>query len=98
MLKALNAAALSPGLLIASCGSLPATDPRSDIELLAVSEAYAQKHHPTYAPKGIERAWYVEDHGEIWTVEMLKQGTVGGGVKMGIRKADGRVLSSELTE
>ena len=40
----------------------------------------------------------VEDHGDIWTVEMFQQGTMGGGIKMVIRKRDGQVLGSELMQ
>ena len=65
---------------------------------LIVSEAYAQNHHPSLVPKGLERAWLVEDHGDIWTVEMFQQGTMGGGIKMVIRKRDGQVLGSELMQ
>lgn len=98
MLRALNAAVLCPAFLIISCSSPCATNSHPDINPLVVSEAYAKQHHPSLVPKGIERAWNIEDHGDIWTVELSRQGHVGGGIKMGVRKADGRVLGSELTE
>ena len=69
-----------------------------EVNPLTVSEAYVQKHYPSLASKGLQRAWFVEDHGDIWTVEMFHQGTVGGGVQMAIRKRDGKVLGSQLTQ
>lgn len=98
MLKALSVAILFPGFLIASCGSPSATGPHSDINPLLVSEAYAKKHYPFKVPKGIERSWHVEDHGDIWIVELSTQGGPGGGIEMGIRKTDGRVLGARITE
>ena len=83
---------------LASCGSPSSPVQPKDVNPLIVSEAYAQKHHPALVPKGLERAWFVEDHGDIWTVEMFQQGTMGGGIKMAIRKRDGRVLGAELTQ
>ena len=97
MPRALNVAVLFCGLAVASCGSPASVQPK-DVNPLIVSEAYAQKHHPSLVPKGLERAWLVEDHGDIWTVEMFQQGATGGGIKMAIRKRDGQVLGSELTQ
>ena len=97
MLRALNVVHFS-GLAVASCGSPSTPAQPKDVNPLVVSEAYAQKHHPALVPKGLGRAWFVEDHGDIWTVEMFRQGTMGGGIKMAIRKRDGQVLGSELTQ
>ena len=91
-------AVLLSGSAALSCGS-PSPAPRQrTVDPLVVSEAYALKHHPTIAPRGLERAWHVEDHGDIWTVEMFKQGTVGGGIRMMVRKTDGQVIGAELTQ
>ena len=97
MLNVSSVAILMAASAVVSCGPSPAPAQRS-INPLIVSEEYAQKHHPTLVPKGVERAWHVEDHGDIWTVEMFKQGMMGGGIKMAIRKDDGQVIGSELTQ
>lgn len=68
------------------------------INPLTVAETYAREHYPQRTPAGLERAWLVEDHGDVWTVEMFKQGVMGGGIKMVITKRDGRVLGAELTQ
>lgn len=89
---------LISGLAVVSCGSPPPSASGASINPLSVSEDYARKHYPDLVPKGLERAWHVEDHGDIWTVEMFKQGVMGGGLKMAIRKRDGKVTGSELTQ
>ena len=82
----------------ASCDCQSGRRDPSSINPLIVSENYVRQHHPDALPDELERAWHVEDHGDIWTVEMFVQGSVGGGVKMAILKSDGRVLGSELTQ
>lgn len=98
MPRAPSVAVLLSGMALASCNSPSPTPARGTINPLIVSEAYARKHHPALVPKGVGRAWLVEDHGDIWTVEMFTQGMTGGGVKMIISKSDGKVLGSELTQ
>lgn len=85
-------------LTTVSCYSQSGAERDASINPLVVSEAYVQHHHPDALPKGLQRAWLVEDHGDVWTVEMFAQGMLGGGVKMGIRKSDGKVIGSELTQ
>ena len=65
--------------------------------------AIAEEHVRANLQKGssispLEREWFVQDHGDIWIVEMSAQGSVGGGTKMAIGKKDGRVLGSERTQ
>ena len=86
------------GLVTASCGVQTADSRERAINPLNVAEAYVRDHHPERLPKGLERAWYVEDHGDIWTVELFTQGMNGGGTRMAISKADGKVLGSEPTQ
>lgn len=85
------------GMAIGSCGS-PSSAPTQQISPIVVAEAYANKHYPRDVPHGSARAWLVEDHGEIWTVEMFAQGRMGGGIKVAINKADGKVIGSERTQ
>ena len=84
-------------VMLASCGRSAQT-PSTQVNPIEVSEAYATKHFPREVPHGSERAWLVEDHGDIWTVELFAQGAAGGGIKMGIRKSDGKVMGSERTQ
>jgi hypothetical protein len=65
---------------------------------LTIAESYARAHYSRLVPKGISRAWHVEDHGDIWMVEIFEQNAAGGGVRMIIAKRDGRVLGSSLTQ
>ena len=88
--------AMCLALAIASCG--PSRPAPQQINPLAVAEEYAAKHYPQAVPRGLERAWHVEDHGEIWTVEMFAQGHVGGGIRMAINKQTGKVLGAEQTQ
>ncbi len=55
-------------------------------------------HYPGQVPEGLERQWFVEDHGDIWIAEFGAQGSVGGGIRMAITKHDGRVMGSEQTQ
>jgi hypothetical protein len=84
-------------VVAASCGPR-AQVPTTHVNPIEVAEAYASKHYPREVPRGSERAWLVEDHGDIWTVEMFAQGAVGGGIKMAIHKSDGKVMGSERTQ
>ena len=88
---------LGVALLMTSCGTRSPSGQQA-VNPLVVSENYVRKHHPNALPRELERAWHIEDHGEIWTVELFEQQAVGGGVKMAIRKRDGAVLGSELTQ
>jgi hypothetical protein len=92
-----TALAASLGLTLASCG-LPSAPPAAQINPIEVADGYAIKHYPREVPRGSARAWLVEDHGEIWTVDMFSQGTAGGGIKMAINKRDGKVMGSERTQ
>ncbi len=66
---------------------------------LEIAEAYARTHGPEGStPVGLERQWWVEDHGDIWIVELGKQGHAGGGIRMAIRKRGGKVLGHDLTQ
>lgn len=85
------------GAVLASCGSSsPTAAPQ--INPIEVAESYVINHYPREVPRGSARAWLVEDHGEIWTVEMFSQGAAGGGIKMAINKRDGKVMGSERTQ
>ena len=86
-----------PAFFLASCGS-PSPSPARQTNPIEVAETYATKHYPREVPRGSGRAWLVEDHGEIWTVEMFAQGAAGGGIKMAINKQDGQVKGSERTQ
>jgi len=82
---------------VTACGSQAKKD--ANPNPLIVADEYVRTHYPKNAlPQGLGRAWHVEDHGQIWTVEVFAQGAVGGGVKMAINKRDGRVLGSEPTQ
>lgn len=89
--------AASIAIALASCGS-PSAPTASQINPIEVADSYAIKHYPSEVPRGSARAWLVEDHGEIWTVEMFAQGAAGGGIKMAIKKRDGKVVGSERTQ
>jgi hypothetical protein len=84
-------------MALASCGS-PSSTPTAQINPLTVAEDYAGKHYPQVVPRGSARAWLVEDHGDIWTVEMFSQGRIGGGIKVAINKRSGKVIGSERTQ
>jgi len=90
-----TATAILIGTALVSCGA-SAPSKQESINPLTAAEAYARKHYPDQVPEGLERAWLVEDHGDIWTVEMFQQGAMGGGIKMAVSKRDGRVLGAEL--
>jgi len=84
-------------LMVASCG--PAANRAESDNPVRIAEDYAREHYlPNHVPQGMSRAWHIEDHGDIWTVELGEQGGVGGGIKVAIRKSDGKVLGSELTQ
>jgi hypothetical protein len=84
-------------LILAACGSGRAG--LQSINPLLKAEEYARTHYPeVQVPKGKDRAWLVEDHGDTWTVELFKQGQIGGGIKMVVLKRDGTVIEARLTE
>lgn len=85
-------------MLAGSCGKRPVSD-TADVNPIAISEEYVRKHHPEALPRPEHRRWHIQDHGDIWTVELASQeSATGGGVSMGIRKKDGAVIGSELTQ
>lgn len=69
---------------------------------MVVAENYARQEYGASkmysVPTGIERVWHIEDHGDIWTVEFGKQGMMGGGLHMIVRKSDMKVASAALTQ
>lgn len=68
-------------------------------DVLKIAEDHARVHYPdVQIPKTLGRQWVVEDHGDIWIVEIGEQNMLGGGVKMAIRKEDNSVLGAELTQ
>jgi len=83
-------------ITLTACGS---QSNKHSLDPLVVSEEYALKHYRKGdVPQGLQRQWHVQDHGEIWTVELSTQGAVGGGIRMAIDKRDGRVIGSERTQ
>ena len=67
--------------------------------LLEVAENHARRTLPAaQVPSGLERAWWVEDHGDVWIVEFGHQNTPGGGIRMMVRKSDMQVVDTTLTQ
>lgn len=95
MLKLALAISLSAAL--AGCHA-PTSPKQEKINPLTAAESYMAEHFPDRVPKGLERAWYVEDHGDVWTVEMFEQGMFGGGTKMVVNKRDGHVELAGFTQ
>ncbi len=96
IMRLLSVFTLCLAATLVACGSPGAKE--REVNPLAVAEDYARKHYPNRFPEGLGRQWHVQDHGDIWTVELSHQGMVGGGIKMGIRKQDGTVVGAELTQ
>ena len=91
---------IASAILICSAlaGCHASSPPRQEINPLTAAETYAREHYPDQVPKGLGRAWLVEDHGEIWTVEMFEQGKFGGGIRMVVSKRDGHVEMTGLAQ
>ena len=69
------------------------------INPIEIAEEYARRHEPAgVIPEGLERQWWVRDHGEIWIAELGAQGEVGGGIRIAIRKRDGKVLGHDYSQ
>lgn len=101
MIAIIRLATLAAFVLLCGCGrASPAAT--KELNPMVVAENYARQKYgnsQTFSvPSGIERVWFVEDHGDIWIVEFAKQGAMGGGIRTTIRKADMKVVDAVLTQ
>jgi hypothetical protein len=68
------------------------------INPIEIAERYALEHEERGAtPAGLDRQWWVRDHGDIWIVDLGAQGGTGS-IRMAILKRDGKVLGHDFTQ
>lgn len=87
-----TAAALIAGFWIGRACHCDKAAVQQQVDPVASARSYVIAHHPQeFGRAGTALFYAVEDHGEVWTVEVAPQGQMGGGLRLMIRRADGHV-------
>lgn len=92
-------AALIAGFWIGWVGAYGSTAAPRQFDPIVKARDYAIAHYPKdFSGSADALSYIVEEHGDVWTVEVAPQAQMGGGLRLMIRRGDGHVELVGLTQ